>query len=147
MAGGSFGGARGVRNHRARGVTADGQPIFSEAIEQQWLCQWLDEKGIFYCHVPNGEVRDWATARKLKRMGVKPGIPDILIFDPPPRLPHIATAIEMKAIDGKPPTKDQAEILALLAKRNWYPCVAYGHREAIDYLEAAGYGKNRVKRP
>jgi hypothetical protein len=30
--------------------------------------------------VPNGEWRDPATARKLKEMGVKPGVADFLIF-------------------------------------------------------------------
>ena len=33
-------------------------------------------------HVPNGELRDVRTAAKLKRMGVKPGIPDFALVSP-----------------------------------------------------------------
>jgi hypothetical protein len=35
-----------------------------------------------FCHVPNGERRDRATAGRLKAMGTTPGVPDLLIWLP-----------------------------------------------------------------
>lgn len=43
-----------------------------------YLCWTLPEAMIW--HTPNGGKRDKATARKLKRMGVKPGVPDIAVL-------------------------------------------------------------------
>ncbi len=34
----------------------------------------------FYFHIPNGEKRDKKTAAKLKKMGVKAGVPDLCIL-------------------------------------------------------------------
>lgn len=33
-----------------------------------------------YAHVPNGELRAKATAGRLKGMGVRPGVPDLLVW-------------------------------------------------------------------
>lgn len=38
--------------------------------------EWL------WFHVPNGERRDVQTGARLKRMGVKPGVPDFLLISP-----------------------------------------------------------------
>jgi len=38
--------------------------------------------GVVWFHVPNGGWRDMATAVKLKAMGVKPGVADLLFFGP-----------------------------------------------------------------
>ena len=35
-----------------------------------------------WCHVPNGGLRNKITAYQLKRAGVKPGWPDMLLLDP-----------------------------------------------------------------
>jgi len=47
-------------------------------------------------HVPNGEKRSLATAQRLKRMGVSPGVPDIIIL-------HAGRTIwiELKSRKGK----------------------------------------------
>lgn len=54
----------------------------------QWVSETYPDLLIF--HVPNGEPRDIATAMKLKRMGVIPGVADFLMFD------EIDVAIELK---------------------------------------------------
>ena len=46
---------------------------WAELMEHKYPCLWL------MYHVPNGEKRDKATAAKLKRMGVKPGVCDIVL--------------------------------------------------------------------
>jgi hypothetical protein len=35
---------------------------------------------VVWFHVPNGEKRDIATAKKLKEMGVRPGVADFMLF-------------------------------------------------------------------
>jgi hypothetical protein len=52
-------------------------------------------------HVPNGEARDPRTAAKLKWLGVRPGVPDLLL--PMPRGPYAGLALEMKRRRGGPP--------------------------------------------
>jgi hypothetical protein len=127
----------------------------SEDDEQIMLAQWLDAKGLLWCHVPNGGLRNKREAAKLKRMGVKPGVPDVKIYDPPPRLTrpvqvragsmtgvHIqlpGAAIEMKRIGGAKPTADQSTWIAALARRHWATAVCYGAAEAIRQLEEWGY--------
>ena len=59
--------------------------------------------GWSWFHVPNGEKRDKATAARLKRMGVKPGISDFLLIAPEGARLH---ALELKR-QGKKPTDEQ----------------------------------------
>ena len=49
--------------------------------EQVTLAEYLDLKGYCWCHVPKGGARHPATGAKMKKQGVKPGVPDVLIFD------------------------------------------------------------------
>lgn len=55
----------------------------------------LDAVGLLWFHCPNGEHRRPATGRKLKLMGVKRGVPDVLILTEP------RTAIEIKTETGR----------------------------------------------
>jgi len=54
----------------------------------------LPERVIWFA-VPNGEWRDPATARKLKDMGVRPGVADLMLFGEKTRL-----ALELKTPKG-----------------------------------------------
>jgi len=76
---------------------------------------------------------------KLKRKGVKSGMPDVLIFDAPPNLPgKVGTAIELKW--GKNTlTKKQKETLRLLKERNWDTNSCWTMDEVIDVLVRCGY--------
>lgn len=104
----------------------------SEYDEQVKLANYLDAKGYCWCHVPNGGNRNAVTGAKLKRQGVKPGVPDVLIFETKGGI-----AIELKRKSGKPSdVRDtQKEWLNALSNRGWQTKVAYGADEAIDYLE------------
>lgn len=61
-------------------------------------CQWLRKEitGLLIFHVPNGEHRHIAVAKKLQRMGVLPGVADFLCFTPSRKI-----AIELKDEAGE----------------------------------------------
>lgn len=52
--------------------------------------------GFWWCHVPNGGKRGKIEAAKLKKMGVKPGVADVLIIKN-----QRAYWIELKAEKGR----------------------------------------------
>lgn len=104
----------------------------SEYDEQVKLANYLDAKGYLWCHVPNGGNRNPITGKKLKMQGVKPGVPDCLIFTPKGGI-----AIELKRSNGKPSDvrDSQKEWLNALSNRMWQTKVAFGADDAIDWLE------------
>ena len=119
-----------------------------ETAEHRVVAQWLDwQHWITWCHVPSGGQRGtreqaMRTGRYLKSLGCKPGVPDIMIFSPPPKLDKIGMAIEMKA--GKTRvTQEQLAFMLNLRACGWETLVARSASDAIDALENAGYGKRR----
>ena len=48
-------------------------------------------------HTPNGEIRDPRAAAKLKAMGVRPGVPDVLLVGPG----GLLRCLELKASGGR----------------------------------------------
>jgi hypothetical protein len=112
----------------------------SEYDEQVKLANYLDMKGYLWCHVPNGGNRDAKTGRKMKMQGVKPGVPDVLIFDDPTSeytMNFSGIAIELKKANGKPSDvrESQKEWLKALEWRNWQTKIAFGADDAIEWLE------------
>ena len=105
----------------------------SEEKEQNEVARFLDKLNIVWCHVPNGGYRSWKTASRLKHMGVKSGVPDILIFDN--LSGYNGVAIEMKKKEGRQTSKEQEEWLSKLEKRGWFTTVAHGAKEAIDIVQ------------
>lgn len=99
----------------------------SEASEQVALFDWIDcciprePRLELAFHVPNGGLRAKGVAGELKAMGVRPGVPDILL--PVAARGYIGLAIELKV--GSNTTSDvQARWLDLLGCYGWYaqPC-------------------------
>ena len=82
-------------------------------------------------HCPNGGHRNKIVAARLRREGVKAGIPDIFLLVP--RNGFHGLAIELKA-KGKKPTKAQAEWLERLGKRGYLAAVCHGFEEAKDLI-------------
>ena len=114
--------------------------------EFQHCCElaiWLDRRQILYTHIPNGGLRNAREAASFKRMGVKAGVPDYLIFDVPKATRYVVSvgvALEMKRhINGKA-TALQKRWLKDLEERGWIPIVAHGFEDAIRQLEELGYG-------
>ena len=116
--------------------------IPTEEQEQLALVQWLELHKIRYTHVPNEGKHKVQYRAKQKRLGVKPGVPDILIFDRPPRYPeNVGVAIELKRRKGGRVTPEQTVWLEHLKARGWAVAVCRGAMEAIEFLESLGYGR------
>ena len=127
----------------------------TEEAEQRALALWLDWHKILWCHVPNGGERSKAVAGKLKAAGVKAGVPDVLVFDPPRRcnrpgctdhvvacpLDRVGVAIELKR--RKPAASrvsvEQDAWANDLSERGWIVAICYGADEAIALLTELGY--------
>lgn len=121
-------------------------PCPTEADEQKVVAAYLDRIGVRYCHVPNGSLAAgsskgrFAKLAKMKAMGQKPGVPDLLIFDPPPAdKGKIGAAIEMKRRKGGKVEPEQHEWLDALDTRKWACAIAHGAEEAIKTLTLWGY--------
>jgi hypothetical protein len=104
----------------------------------------LDLAGLLWTATANGGKRDKRTASSLKKSGVKAGVPDILIFTPPPNGIGTGFALELKrpASEGKRKgsvSNTQRIWLQNLRAIGWRAEVAYGLEHAIDILSSAGY--------
>jgi hypothetical protein len=108
---------------------------------QQIVCQWLTAYGYLFLHVPNGGKRTKAEAAIFKALGVQPGAPDLLLFDPPPKHPHAkGVALELKRASGGRLRDNQKQWLEKLRERGWIVNACHGSNDAIDWLESLGYG-------
>jgi len=114
--------------------------------EQMALAEWLDlvvgTPGWF--HVPNGGLRNKVVAGKLKAMGVKDGVPDLIITrrsHQVEKLGRLGVAIELKRQDARPSdTSDsQWEWINHLADEGWITYIAKGWDDARRFLESLGY--------
>lgn len=116
------------------------EPIPTEEQEHMTLVEWLELNKINFFHVPNEGRHKVQYRVKQKRMGVKAGVPDLILVDPPPDKSHVGTAIELKRQKGGRVTPDQAKWLDILRERGWAVAVCRGAGEAIDFLKSLGYG-------
>ena len=119
------------------------KPTPYEGNEQEALFRWTafaygrwPEIDLLY-HVPNGGSRNRIEAAKLKRQGVKAGVPDLCL--PVARAGWHGLYIEMKA--GKnTPTEKQKEWISALRKQGYVAEVCYGWEQAAEvitkYLES-----------
>lgn len=82
----------------------------SEQSAQVALARWLDQRPspyvrgerLLWTHPPNGFERSARAAGAAKRAGAKAGVPDVLIFEPPPRRPGArGAAWELKVGKGR----------------------------------------------
>lgn len=117
----------------------------SEEREQMALFAWLDwvAKGVpeakWVFHIPNGGDRHPAVGRKLRRMGVKAGVPDI--FVPVPRGGYHGLWIEMKGETGRV-KKVQKPWLEFLREQGYRVEVCRGADEAMSAIvEYLGEGE------
>jgi hypothetical protein len=90
-------------------------------------------KSWVWLHIPNGGWRTKAEAAKFTRMGVKAGVPDLLLIGPT----GTHYWLELKTKYGRL-TDEQADFVGELAGRNVPHAVAWGYDEAIAHLKAWG---------
>jgi len=124
----------------------------SEEEIHQGVIQWADQHSAvlpelnLLFHSPNGGSRHVAEATKLKRMGTRQGVPDLLLPAPVNRVTddgvelvaYFGLALELKSADGRLRPK-QKWWLKRFRENGWAVGVAYSFSEAItiltDYLD------------
>ena len=118
-----------------------------ESLEQQALFQWAELQSIRFPelkllhHIPNGGKRDISTAVRLKKEGVKAGVPDISL--PAPRGKYHGLYIELK-VDKNKPTEEQERWLKELNRQGYVAMACWGWEEAkeviLEYLKLGRRG-------
>jgi hypothetical protein len=121
----------------------------SEEDIQKAVVEWADRQAAaepaleLLFHVPNGGSRHIAEATKLKAMGTRQGVPDLLL--PVPRLgghdaaceriEYNGLALELKSSNGRL-RPEQAWWLDRLEEAGWMPAVAWTFNEARFLLRS-----------
>lgn len=140
-------------------MTAARQPHASEDHIQHAVARVLDELGVLWCHVPNealgdlpgserrapsgpktlDERRRMLRATQLVGAGVKAGVPDVLVFTPPPALLAArGVAIEIKTIVNGP-SAAQTRWLDGLRSDGWYATCERGFEAVMTCLGWLGW--------
>lgn len=115
-------------------------PCPTEAAEQMALSRWLDLKRLLWCHVPNSGQHKVQYRAAMARQGLKRGVPDLLIFTPPPRVPGCrGVAIELKRLRGGTVSDSQRYWIEQLQAADWQARVCKGAQAAVDWLGSLGY--------
>jgi len=122
------------RSRRDFEVGADGLP--TEQAEQRVLAEYLDLRGFVWCWVPNGGNLGKAARGVAKAIGLKSGVPDVLIFNPA-QSRYAGLAVELKRQKASPSSwrLEQREWADRLQKCGWATSVAYGATQAIKIVE------------
>ena len=110
-------------------------PIIPEAIIHEAVIEHLRtyaKPGVIFWHSPNGGKRSAQWAAKLKRMGVLPGVSDIVLF-----YGGQLFALELKASNGRP-TELQLAFIASVEKQGGFGCVCHSIDAAVRVLKSWG---------
>lgn len=112
-------------------------PVPSETQEQIALFEWADlqlnrypELKLMF-HVPNEGKRSVVLGKQMKRMGLKTGVPDVIL--PVAKGRYHGLAIEMKSLKGKP-TAAQLNWIENLRAVGWRAAICHGWKEAADTI-------------
>ena len=105
-----------------------------EDVLQNQVMRYIGLKYPFalYTHVANEGKRTPFEQYKMKYLGTKPGIPDIMIFDP--NKTNNGLAIELKAGYNKP-TPNQKKWLKSLENKNWLAVWSNNLDECIEIID------------
>ena len=116
--------------------------IGSESNFQITCAGYLDSIGSWWCHVANERKTETKRNKygkiyspegaKLKKMGVKPGAQDVLIFDQ--RHGFNGLAIELKVGNNKQ-SENQKEWAEKLTERGWKCLTTYSLDEFIQIVD------------
>ncbi len=94
--------------------------------------RYLDQCNIIWFHPPNGGSRNAREAANLKKQGVKPGVPDVVIMEP--RKGFHGFFIELKSAKGKM-SPYQVVMLANLKDRGYKVLTTNSLDEFIHEVE------------
>lgn len=98
---------------------------------------------VMWWHCASGERRDKRAAARLKRMGVRPGVPDITGLIPVIGQPPLFFAIEVKSATGRL-SKPQREFIDSVNALGGVAAVVSSVDEGVRFLEEWGALKPRV---
>lgn len=107
---------------------------------QYAVARVLDELGVLWCHVPNEALQRGGLVYGgiLVGLGVKTGVPDVLIFGCPPSGHAQGVAIELKTLTGSS-SHDQRRWLSELTRCGWLCSVEKGTHAALERLRHLGW--------
>ena len=110
----------------------------SEDEEQIALFRWTEyqknrvpELELLF-HIPNEGKRSPQVGSKMKKMGMKAGVPDL--FFPVPRGKYHGLFIELKAGKGRA-TENQKAWLKRLSRQGYCAAICYGWQEAANCIQ------------
>lgn len=109
-----------------------------EAELQRQVAEYLDLRGLVWCHVANERCTTPQRGAFLKAQGVKAGVPDVLIFTAPRKRDYCrGVALELKAKGGRlsEHQKQWGEALELCG---WHWRVCRSIDDVVDTLERLG---------
>jgi hypothetical protein len=129
------------KGKRQRGTKAPPALEFAlHAMVADSLDRWL-VPGWLWWHTPSGGKRDIRTAAMLKRLGTKPGIPDILLVEPGRGRLY---GLELKR-KGETPTDSQKDFgIDLVAAGGWWDWTD-DYKKAIALLQQWGALPTTIK--
>jgi hypothetical protein len=110
----------------------------TEAVTQYLEALQVQGKVVVFSHIPQETfTKSWATKNKNKRMGVRSGVPDMLIV-----FPEAVLFLELKRIKGGVLSDSQKKWLSALTQvrsknqSEIYAGVAYGFDDAQSQIDA-----------
>jgi len=112
-----------IRKRRIGATNDEGDSV------QTPVAQYLDKIGVLWFHPANGGSRHVLEAVKLKRHGVKAGVPDIIVMEA--RKGYHGLQIELKRQKGGRVSPAQAEWLKRLTENGYLALVARGFDDAL----------------
>jgi len=105
---------------------------FPEDDLQMATARYLDVMGLLWCHVANERKTTKQAGARLKKKGVKSGVPDCMVFEP--RGKFNGLAIELK-IKPNAPTVNQKNWLKRLELKKWHGVVCYNMDQVIEVVD------------
>lgn len=107
------------------------------------LLSWVNQEAIqffpelqYLFHVPNGHLRDERIGARLKRAGVKKGVPDLWL--PVPKGPYHGLIIELKRDEKSATSPEQRKWIAALNDMGYRAEICIGLENArmtiLNYL-------------
>lgn len=107
----------------------------------EYVVALLRFHGVTFCHVPNERAGGVQQQVRWNRQGRQPGVPDLLIFDPP-STGEIGAALELKTSAARKSGETierQRGWLSALSERGWATAMTFGKAAAIGQLIRWGY--------
>ena len=140
--GGSSDGLDSTLGHEVRAKAT--KPKKSQQNEDNWIgseddfqiavARLLDASGLDWFHCPNGGKRNVREGAKFKRMGVKSGIPDVIIITPT-KHNQVGMCIELKVGSNKPTDNQRFWEYRFYGKYNWGYELCYSIKSVEKVLQ------------